>query len=97
MLLLNDKIVFKSNLLETSQEITYGTIFTTNIENKSAFLELISTKNLTSSYVLFFITIFIYLFTVYICSNLVDIIILGVLRIPIWKNNEAKIKIQSNI
>lgn len=77
ILLLQDRAVFETSALEGTRDISYSNIFTSNIEGKDAFLGLISSQNLISSYLLFFITMFIYLFSVYFVSNIIDVLILG--------------------
>ena len=76
---MSDKIVLKSNALVNGSDILYSSIFNSNIENKEAFLDLISTKNLFSAYTLFYITIFLYLFIMYLITNIIDIMILAAL------------------
>lgn len=79
VLVLSDRIVFNSNAITNMNDILYSSIFTSNIEGKEAFLELISPQSLFSAYALFYVTIFIYLFVIYLISNMIDIIILAVL------------------
>lgn len=77
--MLSNKIVASSKLLTQEQNIYYSNIFTSNIENKGQFMELISGTNIIYAYILFAITIFIYMFVIYFASNLVDAVVLGVL------------------
>lgn len=94
---LSDKMIIESKLLNKQEEIYYSNIFSFDITSKANFLSLINTRNLFYTNLAFFTTLLIYLFIVYLSSNLVDSIVLGVIRIFIWKNNKNKIKIQSNI
>ncbi len=79
ILILRDKIIVSSDFLTQVESINYSDIFTEDIENKEELLNLISGNNRTELYTLLIATIFIYLFIVYITSNLVDAIVLGVL------------------
>ena len=63
----------------TDNSIMYSNLFDFDINSKDEALELISSSNLMYAYFVFFGTIFIYLFMVYIASNLVDGIVLGAL------------------
>lgn len=90
-------MIIQSKLLNTEETIYYSNLFSFDITGKANFLNMISGRNLFYTSLAFFTTLLIYLFIVYLSSNLVDSIVLGVIRIFIWKNNKNKIKIQSNI
>lgn len=79
LLVLNDKVVIISKLLTQEENIYYTNVFTNNIESKQDFINLLSGGNIIYAYMLFGTTIFVYLFIIYITSNLVDAIVLGVL------------------
>lgn len=79
LLALNDKVIISSSLLSKEEEIHYVDMFSSNIENKQEFIGFISGTNVIYAYVLFGITILIYMFIIYITSNLVDGIVLGIL------------------
>ncbi len=79
ILILKDKITISNNLLTQNQSMYYSNIFTDDIESKEEFINLISGNNMAYTYLLFFTTIFIYLFVIYLSSNLVDGVVLGVL------------------
>jgi len=66
-------------MLTKEENIYYSNLFTENIQNKAEFMNLISGSNIVYIYLLFGLTIFIYMFIVYLASNLVDAVILGVL------------------
>lgn len=79
ILILNDRITISNNLLAQDQSIYYSNVFTENINSKEEFLNLISGNNMLYTYMLFFVTIFVYLFIIYFSSNLVDAVVLGAL------------------
>ncbi len=79
ILLLSDKAVIVSNVLTNEESLPYSGVFTSNIEGKDAFLNLISVENLISAYLIFGVSIIIYLFVVYVISNIIDAIVLGAL------------------
>lgn len=97
IVLLSDRIVLVSNAIDNINDIPYSSFFGTNIEGKEAFLELISSKNLTSSYALFFITIFIYLFIIYLTSNIIDILILAVLGYLFARIMRVRLKFKATL
>ncbi len=79
VLLLSDKAVLISNALNENQEINYKDVSDININEKSEFLDIISPEGMLSVYGAFILSIFIYLFVIYLISNLVDAVILGAL------------------
>ncbi len=79
ILITDQKIVISNSLFNQDESIYFSNIFTENIASKEEFLNIISGSNMMYTYILFFGTIFVYLFIVYIASNLVDGVILGVL------------------
>lgn len=66
-----------SKVLTGEESIYYSNIITEDIQNKAEFINLLSGSNIMYVYLLFGLTIFIYMFMVYLASNLVDAIILG--------------------
>lgn len=76
---LNDKVIIVSKMLNKEENLYYSNIFTSNIENKQELLNMMSGSNNIYVYMLFFATIFIYMFAVYFASNLVDAMVLGAL------------------
>jgi len=79
ILVLNDKVTISNNLLAQDQSIYYSNVFAENISSKEEFINLLSGNNMIYTYMLFFITIFVYLFIIYFSSNIVDAIVLGAL------------------
>ncbi len=79
ILVLHDKITISNNLLAQDQSIYYSNIFTENINNKEELINLISGNKMMYTYMLFFVTVFVYLFIIYFSSNIVDAIVLGAL------------------
>ncbi len=79
MLFLKDKAVVTSNLLAGEESIYYSNLLDTNIENKEEMLNLINGRNITYFYVAFFFTMLIYLLVIYIFSNMIDALVLGML------------------
>ena len=79
ILCLSDKAIIASKLLTGEQEILYTDIIPINIDSKIELLNLLNIKALASAYVVFFVTIVIYLFVIYFTSNLVDVVVLGAL------------------
>lgn len=79
ILCLSDKAIIASKLLTGEQEILYTNIIPININSKAELLNLLNVKTLASVYVVFFVTIIIYLFVIYFTSNLVDVVVLGAL------------------
>ncbi len=76
---MSDKAIIASKLLTGEQEILYTDIIPINIDSKIELLNLLNIKALASAYVVFFVTIVIYLFVIYFTSNLVDVVVLGAL------------------
>ena len=70
-------MVIVSSVLNEEQSIEYSNLLAFNIEGKSQFLQMLDARNLLSYYLLFFFTILIYLFIIYIISNIIDAIVLG--------------------
>lgn len=93
ILLLHDRIILENNLLANTEDIYYSNIVSIDIENKAEFLSLLNGTNMFYSNIVFFLMIFIYLFVIYLASNLVDCVVLGAIRIPFCKNYEVKAKI----
>ncbi len=79
IIFLSDKMVVVSDLLTREGNIEYQKLIDTNIEGKEEFLQILDIKGFIGSYVVFFITMVIYVFTIYAISNLVDSVILGAL------------------
>lgn len=79
LLVLNDRVVVVSKLLTQEESIYYTNVFTNKIESKQDFINILSGGNIMYAYMLFGVTIFVYLFIIYLTSNLVDAIVLGVL------------------
>lgn len=79
ILVLSDKIVIKSNLLNEQEDLYYSNLFAINLEGKEAFLELIQGQAFFYEMIAFSIILVIYLFFVYILSNVIDVLILGTL------------------
>lgn len=79
ILFLNDRVVVSSNLLSEEENIYYSNLLDTNIETKEDFIKMIDQGNITYFYAIFLCTIFIYLFIIYIFSNLIDALVLGML------------------
>lgn len=79
VLLLSDKAILYSNLLNNNEEIYYSNIIGLDIEGKTEFLNLIGGQRLLYYNLVFFLSSFIYLFIVYFASNIVDAIVLGAL------------------
>lgn len=97
VLCLSDKMIIESKLLNRQEEIYYSNIFSFDITGKVNFLNMISGRNLFYTNLALSFTLLIYLFIVYLSSNLIDSVVLGVIRILVRKNNKNKVKIQSNI
>lgn len=79
MAVLKDRIILSNSLLSQDENIYYSNFLTENIDSKEGFIGLISGSNMTYTYMLFFATIFVYMFVIYIASNLVDGLVLGVI------------------
>lgn len=79
VLLLSDRAVIVSNILTNEESMPYSGIFTSNIEGKEELLNIISIENMISAYLVYGVSIIIYLFVVYVLSNIIDVIILGAL------------------
>lgn len=77
VLVLNNRAIVVSKVLTGEESIYYSNIITEDIQNKIEFINLLSGSNIMYVYLLFGLTIFIYMFIVYLASNLVDAIILG--------------------
>ena len=75
----SNKLILVSNIMSTEQELEYANFFEFNISNKEELINLLNSKYLISTYMLLFATILIYLFTVYFISNIIDIIVIGVI------------------
>lgn len=75
----SDRVILQSSFLAENETIYYSDILENDISNKAELLEMISFSNASGLYFTFFITILIYLFTVYFSSNIIDAIVLGVL------------------
>ena len=79
ILILSDKIIISSNLLNENRSINISDISTDIVNNKVEFIKLLDASNMMYIYILVLVTVFIYLFVVYLSSNLVDAIVLGIL------------------
>lgn len=79
ILLLSDKAIIVSKALTNEEILRYSGVFTLNIEGKEEFLNLISLENMIPLYIVFVITIVIYLLIVYVLSNVIDAVVLGAL------------------
>ncbi len=79
IIFLSDRVVVESNLLQEEQSMTYSSITSSEIANKDEFIKLFADSNIYYVYLTFFITIFIYLYIVYLATNFVDAFVLGVL------------------
>lgn len=79
ILVLSDRAVISTSLLSQDQSIYYSSIYNSNIQNKEEFMNLISGSSMINTYIIFFATVFVYLFIVYFASNIVDGIMLGIL------------------
>lgn len=79
VILLSDRAIISSNLLANEENIYYSTIFQNDIEGKEELLNLVGVQNLIYICVIFYLTIFIYLFIVYLASNFIDALVLGTL------------------
>ena len=72
-------MIISNNLLAQDESIYYSNIFTENLTNKEEFINLISGNNMIYTYMLFFVTIFVYMFIIHFASNIVDAVVLGAL------------------
>ena len=79
IILLSDRIIISSNFLAQNENIYYSNLVDENINNKEEFVKFFSDSNMLNTYIIFFVTVFIYLFIVYLSSNMVDGIVLGAL------------------
>ena len=79
IIFLSDRVVVESNLLQEEQSMPYSSITSSEIANKDEFIKLFSDSNIYYVYLTFFITIFIYLYIIYLATNFVDAFVLGVL------------------
>ncbi len=76
---LSDRAVVLSNLVKEEQSIKYSDITNSEIANKEELIRLFSNSNIYYVYLVFFMTIFIYLYIIYLTTNLIDAFVLGVL------------------
>lgn len=79
ILCLSDKMIIESKLLNKQEEIYYSNIFSFDITGKANFLNMIGGRNLFYTNLAFFATLLIYLFIVYLSSNIIDVVVLGVI------------------
>ena len=82
MIILNDKIIYKNEILAQSMEYKYADIianYPISTFNKQDVVNVISSIDMTSLYVSIFIVMFIYLYVIYLATTLVDIVMLAVL------------------
>lgn len=82
MIILNDKIIYKNEILAQSMEYKYADIianYPISTFNKQDVVNVISGIDMTSLYVSIFIVMFIYLYVIYLATTLVDIVMLAVL------------------
>ena len=79
LIILSDRIVISSKLLNGTQSVLYSNILNENIGDKGEVLKLTTFEKMVFTYITFFITVFIYLFVIYLFSSLVDGIVLGVI------------------
>ena len=78
ILVLSDRAVISSEIFIEDEEILYSNLEIEDIESKEEIVDLL-TIDTEKIYVAFAITIFIYLFTIYCISNIIDAVILGML------------------
>lgn len=79
ILILSDKIIVSSSLLSENRSIDLSDVPAGVVDNKQELLNNLNESNMMYIYVLILETIFMYLFIVYLASNLVDAFVLGVL------------------
>ncbi len=79
IIVLSNKMIVSSQSLKSQEEIEYVNLININIDNKAELLTMLNSSAFAGSYIIFFVTMLIYLFVVYAVSNLVDAIILGTL------------------
>ena len=79
IIFLSDRIVISNEYLSQGGSLYYSNLVDTNISDKAEFINVLSLESMFNVYLMFYGTIFIYMFTIYITTNLVDIIVLGVL------------------
>lgn len=79
IMFLKEKAIVVSSALNSEQELYYSVLFNINttLEGKEAFSNLFNLQSMLPTYGAFLLTIFIYLFIVYLMSNIVDVMVLG--------------------
>lgn len=92
ILLLSDKMVFSSSVLQEPQSISYSELLDEDIENKEELLNAISTRNIMQYYLIFGGTLAIYLYVLYFMSSLIDAIVLSVLGYLIARFLKIRLK-----
>jgi len=95
IILVSNRVIISSELLSQNQTISYSNLIGQDINNKEEFINMISTKNMIYTYMIFFMTIFVYLFIVYLSSNAVDSIVLGALGFVFARIVRLKLKFKA--
>lgn len=79
-MILSEKIVLVNPILNGNESANYSSILgDLKLEGKTEFLEKISNENLGYTYIIFLVTIFIYLTVIYFMSNIIDALVLGLI------------------
>ena len=98
VIFLKDKIVLKNQMITQSMEYKYADIAKNyligNFEKEDV-LNAISNVNIVGIYVMFFITMFIYLFIIYITSTLIDVLMLAVLGFLVSRIARMKLRFKA--
>lgn len=98
IIFLKDKIIFKNQIVQQNIEYKYEDIANSYniIEfNKDTVVNFINNLNMLEIYFVFFITIFIYMYIIYLTSTIIDIFILAILGFIIGRIARIKIRFKA--
>lgn len=95
LLILSDKLILRNGIVNNNVEYKYSDIaqmYDISEFDKQGLINFIQNLNMSKIYISIFFVIFIYMFTIYFASALVDAVTLGVLGIIISRLSRVKIK-----
>ena len=96
ILFLSDRALLISNNIANETEVYYSNIFQLNIDGKEEFLNLFEFSNLFPTYIVFFLTMFVYLVIIYFMSNIMDAVVLGALGYVFARLMRLKLKYKAS-
>lgn len=95
IILLNDRVIYKNEMLNQTMEYMYTDIIQANEFNKEDILNFIDNFNMASLYSMFLGVVFIYIYIIYFISTLLDAVMLAILGFIFARIVGIKIKFKA--